>query len=224
MSNVPLAANSLIISGIPVTVSGNNLFVNALPLVQASSTGVFLTGVANLGAGSGIFSSIANNAGQLRSLVTGSGMIILGDANTLTLHTTHGIQFNSGLQANINILTANTYSGILSGDIGPGTWLVSAALLARGTGNASIRMTAKVWSGIGAFLSSECSTAALGVNVTGFVNLDLGGIITTTAASTPLVLSAAVVSPTGVVLGAPIDNAVGIPTGTATYIQAVRLV
>lgn len=192
--------------------------------ITTGQTGVYLTGVNNLGAGSGIYSSTSNNAAQLRSLVTGSGIKILGDANTLTVHTLFGNQFNSGLQANITLAAANSFSGILSGDIGPGTWLVMCGATIRSTGNSAMKITAKVWSGVGAFFSSEGAAAAMGANLTGFVNLDLGGLLVNNLASMPLVLSIASTFAGAVVLPVPQDNSAGITNGTSTFLQAVRII
>jgi hypothetical protein len=198
---------------------------NTGAFITTGQTGAYLTGVGNLGAGSGVFSSIANNAGQLRSLVTGSGMIILGDANTLTLHTQMGNQFNSGLQANITLAVANSYSGIVSGNVGPGTWLVTAMLNARSTGNSAMRVTAKLWSGLGAFAAGEEDAVAGGANVTGHVCVTLTNIFTTTLASTPLVLSAASTFAGTVVLTGVQDNGLGTDrVGACTQIAAVRII
>ena len=113
---------------------------------------------------------------------------------------------------------------MLSGNVGAGTWLVLANATARGNTNATgVNISAKLWSGAGAFFSTQASMYMTGAASSGFAALPMHGIITTSAASTPIALSCATPSVGVCILSAPTNNLSTIPSGTATYLNMVRL-
>ena len=153
----------------------------------------------------------------------GTGLQIISTGNNIGISTYFNNQFLTGLQLRTLIPTLNTYTNILSGNIGPGTWLINCNSLIQ-TPPHFVNVTIKLWSGIGAFFAEEISIPTGSATISGYGTVSLNGIITNPAVSMPLVLSCAGTTGNLAALPAPIDNlTAGIPSGVSTYINAIRL-
>lgn len=170
-------------------------------------------------------------SGNNQVLYGGTGIQISSSGNAISVSTYFNNQFNSGLQANTVCTNSFTYTNIISGNVGPGTWLMLAnanVSTSAGGENVAFRAWAKVFSGSGAFCAAEAGCGALGAGISGLIALDLSAIVTTTASSTPIALAVAASIGNTQVLSAPTDTVAGGITnnpysGSATYINMVRL-
>lgn len=231
--------NTLILSGQRITLSPTDssgflrhdgTFAN-IPTgsyVTNSQTGSLVDVTSNLGTGSGIFSSKSNSTVQLKSLSAGSGINISGDSNGLAINTFLGNQLIATMQNNFVMVSGSTYYNLVSGNVGPGTWLTIAQVNFRTTSNASqaTRITAELWNGntgVGIYSAAETSVSTSGQSSSGFAPVDMTAIVNLTAASNTMTLRAASTQGNTHVLAVPSDFATGILSGVSTYIHMVRL-
>lgn len=210
---------SLILGSQIVTTTGDSIFVNG---VQAGGT---TETASNLGVGSGLFNSKVGNDLQFKSLSVGTGLFISGSLSNLQVNTYFGQKFMTGLQLTSAIPSVNTYVNILSGNVGPGTWMTfSQASVRTKPASTGVTVTAKLWSGAGAFFALENSCLITGLGTSGHTSLSMNGLITTITPSTPITLSCASNVNNCQVVPAPTTNlTAGIPSGVSTYIHMVRL-
>lgn len=117
-------------------------------------------------------------------------------------------------------LTANTAADDVSISLDPGTWLICAIVTAKSPSATAQRVTAKLWDGTTAFVSTEGAAPSQGTSTAGYISLTLTDIQTISATTTVKVTVASTAA--SILSATPGDNATGL-TNTANSIRAVRI-
>jgi hypothetical protein len=149
----------------------------------------------------------------------GSGLSFAGSVINSYVGQSTGFQQNSI----VTMTAANTYVNAVSGNIGSGTWFVHAGVLLASTANAAFRAVAKLYSPSAVYGSSEGSMPAMGASTTGYISLALSDIVIATGVSNPIALGVISTLANTTIRPAPSNFPTGIPLGTATDIECVRL-
>jgi hypothetical protein len=227
------------VTGGPFITAPNLTGLGAIIVSQTGSTIYFQDSnlIGNMGTGLGIWSGNVGQVSDFYSLSASTGIqISQGAGSPITFSTSLGTQYVTGLNSNVKFTGSGFYFDLLSGTVGPGTYLALFNTMFATPSNANVRVVVKYWNGTNTTgiwgmtegFSSAYTTGFVGgpiggATTSGFIESDFNSIITLPAASNIVGISAAV-SATGVfALSGLLDYTTGAPIRSATSIQLLKL-
>jgi hypothetical protein len=195
------------------------------------------TSYGTVGTGLPVYSGVSGTNSQMfYSTAASTGIRVTATQGVQTFSTFLGTQFTTGLQTNVKFTGSGFYFDLLSGTVGPGTYLALFNSMFATPSNANVRIVVKYWNGTNttgiwgmtegftsSYTTGVVGGAVAGVSTSGFIESDFNSIITLPAASNIVGMSAAASATGCFALSGLLDYTTGASIGSCTSIQLLKL-